>query len=166
MIYKIKLIKNNINTHWLFTMSVQLFRQGPGFCFTSNKTRWLNFTHKPTNKVVFIYSMPSIWSTVILGQKCTHFFFMFVKCPNVNPLTCGDNAKSYLSHLAMNIRWILDLAHVCAVVSELDLSNDDWCILTHDVTGPNDTLFEYALEGWIGLLLVVEHLRYEGKWEK
>lgn len=75
MIYKIKLIKNNINTHWLFTMSVQLFRQGPGFCFTSNKTRWLNFTHKPTNKMAFIDAIHMIHSDL---RAEMYTFFLYV----------------------------------------------------------------------------------------
>lgn len=45
----------------------------------------------------------------------------------------------------MNIRWILDLADVSAVVGELDLLNYDGGVPAHDITGPRDTLPENAI---------------------
>lgn len=66
-------------------------------------------------------------------------------CLKMNLLTCGDDTESNLSNRAVDIRWILDLADVSAVVGELDLSNYDGSVTAHDVTSPSDTLPENAL---------------------
>lgn len=59
--------------------------------------------------------------------------------------TCGDHTESYLSNCAMNIRRILDLADVSAIVGELDLLNYDGGVTAHDITSPNNTLPENAV---------------------
>ena len=61
----------------------------------------------------------------------------------------------------MDIRRILDLADVSAVVSELDLLKYDGGVTAHDIASPTDTLSENAIDGGIWFLLVVEHLRKE-----
>lgn len=61
----------------------------------------------------------------------------------------------------MDIRWILDLADVSAVVGELDLFKYDGGITAHDITIPRDTLPENAINRRIWSLLVVEHLEVE-----
>lgn len=75
------------------------------------------------------------------------------------PQTCGDHTQPYLSAWAVNIRRILDLADVRAVVGELDLLNDDGGVAAHHVTSPDDTLPENAFRRGIRPLLVVEHLK-------
>lgn len=70
--------------------------------------------------------------------------------------------KSYLPNCAMNIRWILDLADVSAIVGEFDLLNYDGGITAHDITSPRDTLPENTFQRGIWPLLVVEYLK-EGK---
>lgn len=76
-----------------------------------------------------------------------------------NKETCSDHAEPYLSTWAVNIRRILDLADVRAVVGELDLLKDDGGIAAHDVPSPDDSLPENAIRRGIWPLLVVEHLK-------
>lgn len=73
--------------------------------------------------------------------------------------TCGDHAESDLSTRAMNIRRILHLANVGAVVGEFDLLNDDGGVAAHHVSSPEDTLPENAIRWRIRPLLVVEYLK-------
>lgn len=73
--------------------------------------------------------------------------------------TCSDHAQPYLSTRAVNIRRILDLADIRAVIDELDLLKDDGGIAAHDVTSPDDTLPENAIRWGIWPLLVVEYLK-------
>lgn len=61
----------------------------------------------------------------------------------------------------MNIRRILDLADVSAIVGELDLLNYDGGVTAHDITSPNNTLPENAVWRRIWSLLVVEYLNKE-----
>lgn len=61
----------------------------------------------------------------------------------------------------MYIRWILDLAHVSAVVGKLDLFNYDGGVTAHDIPSPRDPLPEYAVLWRIWLLLEMEHLKKE-----
>lgn len=70
---------------------------------------------------------------------------------------CGDDTESNLSDRAVDIRRVLDLADVGAVVGELDLLKYDGGVTAHDVAGPLDTLPENALYRRIWFLLVVEH---------
>ena len=63
----------------------------------------------------------------------------------MNLLTCGDDTESNLSNHAVDIRRILNLTDVSTIVGELDLSNYDGGVTSHDVTCPNDTLPENAL---------------------
>lgn len=74
-------------------------------------------------------------------------------------LTCGDHTEPNLSHRAVDVGGVLDLADVRAVVGELDLLNYDGGVAAHDVAGPTDALPENALQWRIRPLLVVEHLR-------
>lgn len=73
--------------------------------------------------------------------------------------TCSDHAEPYLSTWAVNVRRILDLADVRAVIGELDLLNDDGGIAAHYVTSPDDTPPENAIRWGIWPLLVVEDLK-------
>lgn len=61
----------------------------------------------------------------------------------------------------MDVRRVLDLADVRAVVGEFHLSDYDGGIAAQDVTGPKDSVPENAVGGWILFLLEVKHLQAE-----
>lgn len=79
---------------------------------------------------------------------------------------CGDDTQSNLSNRAVDIRRILHLADVSAVVGEFDLLKYDGGITAHDVTCPNDTLPENAVYWRIWSLLVVEHRLFSAWFER
>jgi len=61
----------------------------------------------------------------------------------------------------MDVRWILHLTDVGAVVGKLDLSNYDGGITARNIPIPKNALPEDALWRRIWSLLVVEHLQVE-----
>lgn len=78
---------------------------------------------------------------------------------------CSDHAESNLPNCAVNIRRVLDLADVGAVVGEFDLLKYDGGVTAHDVTGPRHPLLENALYGRIWPLLVVENRLFSARFE-
>ncbi len=88
-----------------------------------------------------------------------HGIYEEIFCLKIKPLTCGDHTESNLSNSAVDIRRILDMADVSAVVGELHLLKYDGGITAHDITVPRDTLPENALYRRIWSPLVVEHLK-------
>lgn len=59
-------------------------------------------------------------------------------------LTCGDNKESNFSKCTMDIRWVLHLAGVGAIVGKLYFLDYDGGITAHDITGPRNALPEHA----------------------
>lgn len=74
-----------------------------------------------------------------------HGTYEEIFCLKIEPLTCGDHAQSNLSNCAVDIRRILDLADVSAVVGELDLLKYNGGVTAHDVASPGDALPEDAV---------------------
>lgn len=102
-----------------------------------------------------------VFSETKLKHSNIHGIYEDMFCLKIKTLTCGDDTQSNLSNRAVDIRRILHLADVSAVVGEFDLLKYDGGITAHDVTCPNDTLPENAVYWRIWSLLVVEHLKVE-----
>lgn len=108
------------------------------------------------------HNLPKICQTEFVFELMWSFFFVFLCYYFSSKLrlqTCGDHAEPDLSTRAMNIRRILHLANVGAVIGEFDLLNDDGGVAAHHVSSPEDALPEDAIRWRIRPLLVVEHLK-------
>jgi len=75
------------------------------------------------------------------------------------PLTFLHNSESHFTNCAMNIWRVLHLAGECAIVSGLQIPDDDGNIITLNIPIPGDSLFKPCRRQFVGLLQVVEYLQ-------